>query len=324
MKKALSFGLLTALTLLFIFPVLPTLGSVETNNCWLNLPPDPVTMMLYDGTNSYFDTTLSNVPPGYDVTNATYLGWCVDRRYIIPRGPATHEVMLYSSCNPPMDLEDEEWDMVNYILNHKQGTMMDIQEAIWYFINMVNGYTPSTPAGWAMVYDAQENGTDFVPGPGEVVAVICYPEEQTQITIIELRKPLITELVVGRKWMPVGNVTVWNDNDYLYVRYSTAGCWYLAETHLAVATSLEGIPQTKKGNPIPGKFPYMETHDWGTTEYTYEIPLNGWKGMTLYIAAHAEVHCDGCFETAWGEGPTAHDFPGRNWALYFTYTVCDP
>jgi len=129
---------------------------------------------------------------------------------------------------------------------------------------------------------------------------------------------LVTELVVGRKEMPVGNVTVWECDGYLHVKYETTGCWHLVETHLAVATSFEEIPQTKKGNPIPGHFPYSSYHKPMVTEYTYEVDLDG---DTVYIAAHAVVYCDcGCyFETAWGEGPTSADFPGRNWAMYFTY-----
>lgn len=170
-------------------------GSAKATDCMLNLPPDPVTMAVYDGTISYFDTVLSDVPSGYDVTNGTYIGWCIDIRYDIPRN-TTFSVMLYSSCDPPAGLVGERWDMINYILNHKQGEMMDIQHAIWYFMKYPDGtpeaewrpgYTP-TPAAQAIVDDAMANGAGFVPGPGEVVAVICYPDEPTQISIIELRK----------------------------------------------------------------------------------------------------------------------------------------
>ena len=169
-------------------------GSAKAGDCSLNLPPDPVTMTIYDGTISYFDTVLSNVPSGYNVANRIYLGWCNDIRYDIPRD-TDFSVMLYSSCAPPVGLVGERWDMINYILNHKQGEMMDIQQAIWYFMKYPDGtpeaewrpeYTP-TPAAQAIVDDALANGAGFVPGPGEVVAVICYPAEETQIPIIELR-----------------------------------------------------------------------------------------------------------------------------------------
>jgi hypothetical protein len=85
--------------------------------------------------------------------------------------------------------------MLNYILNHKQGEMMDIQQAMWYFVKYPDGvpeaswrpgYIP-TAAAQAIVDDATANGPGFVPGPCETVAVVCYTRE-TQITIIELRK----------------------------------------------------------------------------------------------------------------------------------------
>ena len=59
--------------------------------------------------------------------------------------------------------------------------------------------------------------------------------------------------------------------------------------------------------------------------YTYVIPLGDWEpGTNLSIAAHAEVlllNETGYVvqeETAWDEGD---GFPGKNWAMYFNYTV---
>lgn len=95
----------------------------------------------------------------------------------------------------------------------------------------------------------------------------------------------------------VGYVNVWNDGTYLYVQYQIedptpstdlTDDWYITETHLEVATSLDGIPQ-KNGNPVPGQFTYKNTHDY-VTSYTYKIPLSKFNdGRTLYIAAHANV-----------------------------------
>jgi hypothetical protein len=55
------------------------------------------------------------------------------------------------------------------------------------------------------------------------------------------------------------------------------------------------------------------------------VPLTWEPGVQLFIATHASVknptvvYIDGPWEeTAWGAG---FDFPGRNWAMYFTYTV---
>jgi hypothetical protein len=162
-------------------------NAVDTG---LNLPSMPVTIEVYNGTESYYDTLLSNVPSGYNVENGSYLGWCVDRRCIMQRSPATHQVTLFSSCNPPNNLTGQKWDMVNYILNHKQGASEDIQQAIWYFINLVGNYLPSRPTALAMINDTNANGIGFVPTIDQTIAVICYTtESKTQITIIEARIP---------------------------------------------------------------------------------------------------------------------------------------
>ncbi|BEP18351.1 hypothetical protein PYJP_17030 [Pyrofollis japonicus] len=103
----------------------------------------------------------------------------------------------------------------------------------------------------------------------------------------------------------------------------------MVETHLAVAKSLDDIPHTKKGNPVPGKFPYKAVHNPPTTAVTYTIPLKdiGAKpGDTVYIAAHAVV-----MKTVWKEpyretmylsdtGQTGNDSKGAN---IYRYSVDD-
>ena len=124
----------------------------------------------------------------------------------------------------------------------------------------------------------------------------------------------------------VGVVKVWNDIEKLYVRYViTAPDWCLTETHLHVATELAGIPQTKKGNPIPGQFDYKDEYDCVTESDLYTIPLDGeWLPCEteLYIAAHAVVQMQNGGEiqeeTAWGGKDRFND---KNWATYFSYTI---
>ena len=104
--------------------------------------------------------------------------------------------------------------------------------------------------------------------------------------------PFTTPLIAGggnpKSAIDVGDVLVWNDADFLYVKYViTDTDWCLTETHLHIDISLDGIPQ-KNGNPIPGHFDYRMKHDC-VTEYTYAIPLT-WSPCTeVYIAAHAVV-----------------------------------
>ncbi|MGC9554944.1 MAG: hypothetical protein ACP5EK_06495, partial [Thermoplasmatota archaeon] len=118
-------------------------------------------------------------------------------------------------------------------------------------------------------------------------------------------EPLEIPLYAGQD-MLVGYVNVWNDGDYVYVEYTvTEDNWYLSETHLHIAASMEDIPQTQGkgrwnkggGNPIPGHFDYInESHDPYTTTYTYIINItkeNFELIEELYVAAHAVVsHMD--------------------------------
>jgi len=119
----------------------------------------------------------------------------------------------------------------------------------------------------------------------------------------------------------VGDILVWNDTDYIYVKYSLIEGWWLTETHVHIASSMELIPQTKKGNPIPGHFDYKNEHDY-VSEFQYQIPLSWSLGDQVYIAAHGEVkYIESTSieieESAWASG---YEFPGNNWATYFTYT----
>jgi len=189
---AIGFVILMALSTILVNHVAATSDD-------LNLPSTIVRIEVSDGTESYFITKLSEVPVGYDATNGTYLGWCVDTKAEMARSPATHAVKLYSSLNPPGELASEKWDMVNYILNHKQGAAQDIQQAIWYFIHMDSSYSPTSTVAWTIVNETLANGNGFVPGYGQTIAVICYPmvllpePTDVQISIIEVTNTVIPE-----------------------------------------------------------------------------------------------------------------------------------
>jgi hypothetical protein len=97
--------------------------------------------------------------------------------------------------------------------------------------------------------------------------------------------PFVVDLLAGQD-MDIGDVLVWNDADNLYVRFKSDVC--MLETHLHIATSVEGIPQTKKFNPIPGQFDYSTFHGC-SKDFTYEIPRTWAYGDELFIAAHASL-----------------------------------
>lgn len=117
------------------------------------------------------------------------------------------------------------------------------------------------------------------------------------------------------------------------VTYATTGGWTIAEAHLAVGDSLDDIPTTRNGSPIPGQFPYNSGDISGATEHTVTVPLCtfGLDGaqeacdpVTAYVAAHAALRRDGAdgttqSETGWADGTP---FVERgNWAEYATLTL---
>ena len=115
--------------------------------------------------------------------------------------------------------------------------------------------------------------------------------------------PFKKDLIAGQN-EDAGDVLVWNDADNLYVQYKLHGTWCLLETHVAVGSDPADIPQTKKNNPVPGKFEYSAEYDNPPciqNPAPYVIP-NVWDDDQLVnIAAHASVSkpVDGCFEEVW-------------------------
>jgi hypothetical protein len=165
--------------------VLATTTNAATWNP--NLPTTVVQLTAMDGELSYFAITLSGVPPGFDVQNGLYNGWCVNGAITMLRD-TPHDVVLYSSLTPPSGVENINWVAINYILNHRKGAMMDVQDAIWCIIGDKDISSISSIAQ-DMVNEAPLN-TDYNPAEGAILAVICLPQEDehAQPTIIELRR----------------------------------------------------------------------------------------------------------------------------------------
>lgn len=143
--------------------------------------------------------------------------------------------------------------------------------------------------------------------------------------------PKVVTLFAGQT-IDAGTVTVGNDQDNLYVMFTSANGWLLGQTHLHVADSLASIPQTKSGNPKVGNFAYQSTHNPYVTSYTYAIPKSSLSldaNNSVVIAAHAVVvQVDGsgnvvANETGWASG---NPFVSKgSWAMYLQYTwqSCD-
>lgn len=95
----------------------------------------------------------------------------------------------------------------------------------------------------------------------------------------------------------VGTVTVTElSSTSLTVTYNMNAGYCLTQTHVAVASTPAGIPQTKTGNPIPGQFPQGETFSSCVTTagpYTFTGLTKG----AVVVAAHAVVWDEGSLQT---------------------------
>ena len=130
-----------------------------------------------------------------------------------------------------------------------------------------------------------------------------------------LGQQVVADLIAGNpknEANVVGTVTAEIIGTDLVVTYMiTEFPWLITETHLAVSVldpanlddykKVDGaIPQTKKGNAIPGKFDPLTSadHDPPVTMVMYTIPLSSITdydaGDTIYIAAHAVVEAPWC------------------------------
>lgn len=130
-----------------------------------------------------------------------------------------------------------------------------------------------------------------------------------------------------------GQVTAQVNGNNLEVTYTTTDGWSLNEVHLWVGENIADMPQTRKGSPIPGKFPYVSGDITSATSYQIDIPLDSLgfacpgDDKTYLVAAHASVSktlADGAVqsETGWSEG--ARFVERGNWATYSTLALtCD-
>ncbi len=144
--------------------------------------------------------------------------------------------------------------------------------------------------------------------------------------------------------MDVGMVVVNDNGGSITVTYTTNGTWLITETHTHLDPQDSegdclGWPMTGSGNPKVGKFD-MQT-DWplpGSDMVVVTFADTFGDDSTVCVAAHAVVYVydssapgdaeeqfDATNEGAWGDGDgTGHQFPGHNWAAYFTFETDSP
>jgi hypothetical protein len=141
-----------------------------------------------------------------------------------------------------------------------------------------------------------------------------------------------SNLMAGQ-YTDAGDVCVTVDGDNVVVTYTTTGGWELEEAHLWIGEHLSDMPQTRKGNPKIGNFPYNSGDITGATSHQFSIPLSEWglsasqtvcQDLSLNVAAHAALrkdNGDGSYqtETGWGDGTPLVD--RGSWASAFSVTL---
>ncbi|MBN1280954.1 MAG: PKD domain-containing protein [Candidatus Thermoplasmatota archaeon] len=189
-----------SILLVLICAAIPTIATPTSPI--VRLPNEYITMNASEGTQSWFVMTLSDIPVGYDVTNGQYPGWCIQKDVSMTRN-VNHTVLMYSSYDTAMPASyiSENWDKINYVINHKQGDKHSIEQVLWYYL--CNDPFPTDPSAQALVNDTELNGEGFVPGPGESIAIILEGVPAIQRTFLELTLPLD---------YPLGDF-VWNDSN---------------------------------------------------------------------------------------------------------------
>ncbi len=136
-----------------------------------------------------------------------------------------------------------------------------------------------------------------------VLAVPAAANDVPPDECVQCGEDFSVDLIAGggnsKSALDVGEVFVSNCESTMCVQFQLGDAeiaegWVITETHVEVATSLGGIPQTKKGNPIPGAFEDIQDHDPGVTDYKYcvsfeDIGVDVGPGDEVFIAAHAVV-----------------------------------
>ena len=153
----------------------------------LGSEPHGVTANINTGTwlsfkNSTQDTKITGAGPS--VPDGTYPCWCIQDH--VPTDLHNQRGTLYSTIGGslPTKLPNPAvWNKINYTLNHKiRGAgktnlafLEDVQTAIWVAVGEQNPEFGVSATAQQMINEANAN-SNFVPGSGDVAAVIVYSD----------------------------------------------------------------------------------------------------------------------------------------------------
>ena len=151
-----------------------------TNCLGLNLNGITVTAGLVTGSNldlisaatgTGYATAIVSGSTAANLPNMTYAAWCISSPN--QSTPASNNYTTGSSLSP----SNVTYNEINYILNNKVGSVLDVQLAIWV---VTGGYllsdVASFPNAVAMANAAlSPAGQNFAPAPGKTMGVLLTP-----------------------------------------------------------------------------------------------------------------------------------------------------
>ncbi len=225
----------------------------------------------------------ANLPAG------TYPAWCGTSP---SDGNGAQNYVATTASNP---YSATQWNEINYILNNKQGYVIDVQVAIWGVLGTIAesdmvaaGYTTA-----AAIYNAAvANGQNFIPAPGQHTAVILLSQHRSGSAVWQ---HLIVEMI---NCGSIGEV-FWNDstNNNGILPFTTVnGTTTAAEPGInGITVNLldanNNVIATTVTAPSPIQYPYLppDTNGWyqftglcpGTYSVSFEANQTALAGLVL-------------------------------------------
>lgn len=173
----------------------------------------------------------------------------------------------------------------------------------------------------AVFFSACNKTDEMVPGKSGTTATIQKDLKNGLVYCGDPENFPVTVPLMAGKTIKAGYVEFGNDLTNMYLTYHATDGWLLSEVHLFVG-DFGAIPMTKKGNVIPGQFPYFKYFNPGATSYTFVIPLEE-LGECSTLAFHAAVTKQKgdvtIKETAWAQ--LENSFAKPNWGWYGKYCI---
>ncbi|MHC1725246.1 MAG: hypothetical protein AB9866_04410 [Syntrophobacteraceae bacterium] len=146
------------------------------------IPNRPALMYVKKGINSRFEIFFLDLKYDYDLVDFEYYrAWCLDKNKKLKRN-TIHYVRLYNTYEHgiPADVKIINWNQINFIINQKNVSKSVIQEAIWHLTNNKNKLSIEAQQ---LVKEAEDKGKDYVPGEGDLLGIICYPDRLQPILL---------------------------------------------------------------------------------------------------------------------------------------------